>query len=54
MGAEAANVHLGFRRQVARIEEDLRARESNCLRPAAKEMARAVEKDWKDDQESSR
>jgi hypothetical protein len=54
MGAEAANVHLGSRRQVARIQEDLRARKSNWLRTAAKEMARMVEMDWKDYRKSSR
>ena len=54
MGAEAANVHLGSRRQVTRIQEDLRARKSNWLRTAAKEMARVVEKDWKDYRKSSR
>jgi hypothetical protein len=54
MGAEAANVHLGSRRQVARIQEDLRARKANWLRTAAKEMARMVEKDWKDYRKSSR
>ena len=54
MGAEAANVHLGSRRQVARIQEDLRARKSNWLRTAAKEMAQMVEKDWKDYRKSSR
>ena len=41
MGAEAANVHLGSRRQVARIQEDLRTRKSNWLRTAGKEMARS-------------
>ena len=54
MGAEAANVHLGSRRQVSRIQQDLRARKSNWLRTAAKEMARMVEKDWKDYRKSSR
>ena len=54
MGAEAANVHLGSRRQVSRIQEDLRARKSNWLRTAGKEMARMVEKDWTDYRKSSR
>jgi Uncharacterized protein conserved in bacteria (DUF2252) len=54
MGAEAANVHLGSKRQVARIQADLRARKPNWLRAAAKEMARMVEKDWKDYRKSSR
>jgi hypothetical protein len=54
MGAEAANVHLGSKRQVGRIQKDLRARKSNWLPTAAKEMARMVEKDWKDYRKSSR
>jgi hypothetical protein len=47
MGAEAANVHLGSKRQVANIQKDLRTRKRDWLRSAAAEMARAVEKDWK-------
>ncbi len=47
MGAEAANVHLGSKRQVASIPKDLRTRKRDWLRSAATEMARAVEKDWK-------
>jgi hypothetical protein len=47
MGAEAANVHLGTKRQVAAIQKDLRSRKSNWLRSAAAEMAQMVEKDWK-------
>ena len=48
MGAETANVHLGSRRQVKSILQDLRHRKSNWLRAAAKHMAKAIEKDWKD------
>jgi hypothetical protein len=47
MGSEAANVHLGTKRQVANIEKDLRKRESNWLRDAGARMAQQVEKDWK-------
>jgi Uncharacterized protein conserved in bacteria (DUF2252) len=47
MGAEAANVHLGSKRQVAAIQKDLRSRKANWLRSAAAEMAQMVEKDWK-------
>jgi hypothetical protein len=47
MGSEAANVHLGSRRQTAHILKDLQKRESNWLQDAARRMARAVEKDWK-------
>jgi hypothetical protein len=47
MGAEAANVHLGSKRQQAAIKKDLRSKKSNWLRNAATEMAEIVEKDWK-------
>jgi hypothetical protein len=47
MGAEAANVHLGSKRQIAAIQKDLRSRKSDWLRNAATEMAQIVEKDWK-------
>jgi hypothetical protein len=47
MGSEAANVHLGSKRQVANIQKDLRKRKSNWLRVAAAKMAQEVEADWK-------
>jgi hypothetical protein len=47
MGSEAANVHLGSKRQVAYILRDLRHRKSSWLRSAASDMAKAVEGDWK-------
>src|ERR1700694_5186612 len=47
MGFEAANVHLGRKRQVANILSDLRRRKSNWLRSAAREMAKAMEGEWK-------
>jgi hypothetical protein len=47
MGSEAANVHLGSKRQVAHIFMDLRRRESNWLRSAARDMAKAMEGEWK-------
>ena len=47
MGTEAANVHLGTKRAVNRILQDLRRRKSNWLRSAAKEMAGAMEREWK-------
>lgn len=46
MGAEAANVHLGTKRQVAHILKDLSKRKANWLRDSATHMARNVEKDW--------
>ena len=47
MGTEAANVHLGSRRVVKRILQDLRRRKAGWLRSAAKEMAKVTERDWK-------
>jgi hypothetical protein len=47
MGSEAANVHLGTKRQVANIQKDLRKRKSNWLPNAAARMAEVVEKEWK-------
>jgi uncharacterized protein (DUF2252 family) len=52
MGSEAANVHLGSRRQVKNILQDLHRRKPNWLRSAAKHMAKAIEKEWKDYRES--
>ncbi|MGB6484911.1 MAG: hypothetical protein WBE86_15600 [Candidatus Acidiferrales bacterium] len=48
MGSEAANVHLGTRRQAERILADLQRRKANWLRATCKEMAKAVKHDWKD------
>ena len=48
MGSESANVHLGTKRQVHNILKDLQNRKPNWLRDAAKRMARAVEKEWKE------
>jgi uncharacterized phosphosugar-binding protein len=47
MGAGAANVHLGSTRAVSRILSDLRRRNADWLRTAAKTMASAVEHDWR-------
>jgi hypothetical protein len=47
MGVETANVHLGSKRQVANILRNLRSRKSNWLRSAGKDMADAMEADWK-------
>jgi hypothetical protein len=47
MGSEAANVHLGSKRQIADILKDLGRRKSNWLRSAARDMAKAMEGDWK-------
>ena len=47
MGSEAANVHLGSRRQIRNILTDLRRRKPAWLRTAAKEMSVAVEREWR-------
>jgi hypothetical protein len=48
MGSESANVHLGTKSQVHNILKDLENRKLNWLQDAAKRMARAVEKEWKE------
>jgi hypothetical protein len=48
MGSEAANVHLGSKRAVRHILRDLRRRKGNWLRSAAKQMAKAMEGEWKE------
>jgi hypothetical protein len=47
MGSEAANVHLGTKRQVKNILKHLRRMKPEWLSSAAKSMAKAIEKDWK-------
>lgn len=47
MGSEAANVHLGTKRQTVKILHDLRRRKSDWLQDAAVRMARVMEKEWK-------
>jgi hypothetical protein len=47
MGSEAAHVHLGSKRQIINILRDLRRKKSNWLRSAARDMAKAMEGDWK-------
>jgi len=46
MGSEAANVHLGTRRQTSRILKEQRKRKANWLRDAAARMTQVVERDW--------
>jgi hypothetical protein len=48
MGSETANVHLGNKRLVKNVSKDLRRRKSNWLRSAAKDMAKAMEREWKE------
>jgi hypothetical protein len=47
MGSEAANVHLGTKRQTKKISKDLKTRKRDWLRDAAVRMAKLLEKDWK-------
>lgn len=47
MGTEVGNVHLGERRQRRRILQDVRRKPNNWLRQAGKQMARTIEKEWK-------
>jgi hypothetical protein len=46
MGLEAANVHLGTKRQTANILKDLVKSKARWLREAAARMADVVERDW--------
>ena len=46
MGWETANVHLGSEQNIAAVTRDLRRRPANWLHRAAKEMVRAVRRDW--------
>jgi hypothetical protein len=48
MGTETANVHLGTRRHAKAELADLSRRPGRWLWRAAKTMALAVERDWKD------
>jgi hypothetical protein len=48
MGFETANVHLGTRVAIKRVLRDLKRRPQGWLHVAAREMAKAVAKDWED------
>ena len=48
MGVEAANVHLGSKRQVAGILKDLQKRKSDWLPSATRAMSKALIGEWKD------
>lgn len=47
MGTEAANVHSGSTKNVGAILRDLSKRKPNWLRAAAKDTAKAMEREWK-------
>jgi hypothetical protein len=48
MGWETANIHVGDRKRITPIQRDLMQRSPEWLRKAAKAMARAVIRDWKE------
>jgi hypothetical protein len=48
MGEETANVHLGTRTRTRAVLADLRGREVRWLHDAARVMAKAVEREWKE------
>jgi hypothetical protein len=54
MGCEAANIHLGTTGQIRKVLNDLQRRKSPWLRSAAKQIAKALEADWKDYKQSRR
>ena len=47
MGSEVANVHLGSKSQIAKVQRDIRSRKNSWLRHSGKEMAAIMEKEWK-------
>lgn len=54
MGCETANVHMGTTRQIRNLLADLQRRKPPWLRSAAKQMVKALERDWKGYRESRR
>jgi hypothetical protein len=48
MGSEAANVHVGRKGQSKKILKDLNRRKRKWLRSAAKEMPKAMQREWRD------
>ena len=48
MGRETANVHLGTTRAVRDVRKDLKARKGDWLFEAARKMAKAMRRDWKE------
>ncbi|MGD0922287.1 MAG: DUF2252 family protein [Terriglobia bacterium] len=48
MGYETANVHLGSRDNIKAVVRDLKQRRVDWLHKAAREMAKAVGKDWEE------
>jgi hypothetical protein len=54
MGKEAANVHLGTRKQIKGVLKHLHGRGKNWLRHAGKVMAKVTEREWKQYKKASR
>ena len=48
MGEETANVHLGSKRKIRAVLRHLQRQKANWLRSAAKDLAKAIEKDWRE------
>jgi hypothetical protein len=48
MGWETANIHLGSRNKIAAVKKDLAKRRGRWLHKAAKDMAEATRRDWKE------
>jgi Uncharacterized protein conserved in bacteria (DUF2252) len=48
MGAEAANVHLGSKRQTRNLLKDLQGMKADWLRSAARVMSKAMVAEWKE------
>jgi hypothetical protein len=48
MGEETANVHLGSRPKIRAVLRHVHRQKANWLRSAAKDMAKAIEKDWRE------
>ena len=54
MGWETANVHLGSKDSIRSVEKDLKKRPADWLHSAAKQMAKAVGRDWEKWRDASR
>jgi hypothetical protein len=48
MGWETANIHLGARERIGAVKKDLGGRRGRWLHKAAKAMAEATRRDWKE------
>jgi len=46
MGRETANIHLGSKRTVQKVKQDLAKKPDRWLHQASKTMVQAITKDW--------